>query len=410
MYKKISTKKLQPGMYIVDTGIPWLDNPYLYSADTEVTEALVKTILNDGFLEVYIDPDRSQLQIDYDALEIIENPPAEPAAEPDAQAEESAPATTGYPMPDIPILAEMDAARNTYVCALEQAQTFMDGIRRNDNVDLRKAKPLVDDMLKSLGRNQDALMSLCKLRSRDDYTYSHCVNVSVLGAAFARHMGFPPEIQHAAGMAGIFHDLGKAQVPLDILNAPRALTEQEFAFLRKHPRMGYEQVKKTPGFSQDILMGVYDHHERFNGHGYPRGVSGEAVSVTGRILAIADVYDALSSNRSYKEAIVPHRVLGIMYQMRGEDFFPGYMEHFIRMLGIYPAGSVVEMQDGTVGVITGSNSATPTRPRVLIVRDAEGYPCRPVEIDTNLPEVPAIQRCLTPAETDVDATLLLGVY
>jgi HD-GYP domain-containing protein (c-di-GMP phosphodiesterase class II) len=312
--------------------------------------------------------------------------------------------------PKVAILAEMPAAKATYTDALVLSQVFIDGIRRGENVDLIKAKPLVENMIKSLGRNSDALMALCKLRSKDDYTYSHSVNVSVLGLMFARHMGFSHEQQLQTGMAGLYHDLGKSLIPLNVLNAPRSLTEEEFALLRKHPRLGYEQVKKTPGFSQEILMGIYDHHERYNGGGYPRGVAGDAISLTGRVLGIADVYDALSSTRSYKEAVLPHRVLGIMYQMRSEDFFPGYMEQFIRMLGIYPVGSVVELQDGHVGVVSGSNKATPTKPRVLIIRDKEGKLLQPYECDTSTGQCSPVQRCLTAAENPIDPAKVLGVY
>ena len=401
MLKKISTKQLAPGMYIADSGIPWIDNPYLYSAECEATPALIAQILSDGYREVFIDPARSR------AESLTQDPGnvAQEFGEALAEAPEAE-----YSAADIPITAEMESAKSTYVRALDQVKLYMDGIRKGDNIDLLKASPVVDEMLKSLGRNPDALLGLCKLRTQDDYTYGHCVNVAVLSVMFAKHMGFPHEIQFASGMAGIFHDLGKALVPLEILNAPRNLSEEEFVILRKHPRLGYEQVKKTPGFNQDILMGIYDHHERFNGTGYPRGISGEAISVTGRILALADVYDALSSSRPYKEAILPHRVLGIMYQMRGEDFFPGYMEHFIRMLGIYPVGSVVELEDGRVGVVSSSNNATPTRPKVLIVRTRDGKPLLPQEKDISTGECPPIQRCLTAEESSVDPAKALNVY
>jgi HD-GYP domain-containing protein (c-di-GMP phosphodiesterase class II) len=405
MYKKIAIQLLKPGMFIVDSGINWLDEPYLYSDNIEATESLIRKIISEGFLEVFVDPDRSVPGTDISGL-------AGDAAAFQKAAADAAPDGGGntYVPPKVAILEEMPAAKKIYVEALELSKLFMDGIRRGENVDLRKAKPLVDEMIKSLDRNPDALMALCKLRARDDYTYAHSVNVSVLGLMFAKHMGFSREQQMQTGMAGIFHDLGKALIPLNVLNAPRSLSEEEFALLRKHPRLGYEQIKKTPGFSQEILMGVYDHHERFNGGGYPRGVAGDVISLTGRVLGIADVYDALSSTRSYKEAVLPHRVLGIMYQMRSEDFFPGYMEHFIRMLGIYPVGSVVELQDGKIGVVSGSNKTTPTKPKVLITRDSEGKLLPPYEVDTSIGQCTPVQRCLTALESPINPSKVLGVY
>lgn len=404
MLKKISTKKLVPGMYIVDSGINWLDNPYLYSSDALVTEELIGSILSEGYQEVFIDTDRCAKESLVDGLEL--------EAELEAEFGEAL-VDAELPLDFVPaetsLAVEMPAAKAAYTSAIELSRIYMDGIRRGDNVDLHKAKGLVDSVLASLARNPDALMGLCKLRDTDDYTYSHSVNVSVLAMMFAKYMSYPHNVQHAVGMAGIFHDLGKALVPIELINAPRQLTDEEFAILRKHPRLGYEQVKKTPGFTQDILLGIYDHHERFNGSGYPRGISGDTISLTGRILAMVDVYDALSSRRPYKEAMLPHKVLGIMYQMRGEDFYPGFMEHFIRMLGIYPVGSVVQLETGDIGTVSSANQGKPTKPKVLILLNSEQKPIQPREIDTSEKGAPIVIRCLGEGESPIDPGKALSV-
>lgn len=400
MLKKISTKKLMPGMYIVDSGINWLDNPYLYSADKLATSELIESILSEGYQEVFIDTERSsEDSLSEDVL--IEAQFGETLEDSDVPED--------FTPPETSLAVEMPAAKAAYTSAIELSRIYMDGIRRGDNVDLHKAKGLVDSVLASLARNPDALMGLCKLRNTDNYTYSHSVNVSVLAIMFARHMSFPHNVQHAVGMAGIFHDLGKALVPLELINAPRQLTDEEFNILRKHPRLGYEHVKKTPGFTQDILLGIYDHHERFNGSGYPRGISGDTISLTGRILAMADVYDALSSRRPYKEAMLPHKVLGIMYQMRDEDFYPGFMENFIRMLGIYPVGSVVQLESGDIGVVSSANINKPTKPKVLILLNAEQKRIQPCEIDTGQDGQPPVVRCLTEGESPIDPGKALNV-
>ncbi|MDR2893081.1 MAG: HD-GYP domain-containing protein [Deltaproteobacteria bacterium] len=398
MLKRILTEQLVPGMYIVDSGLPWLENPYLFSAELEVTAEIIEKIQQEGYTEVFIDTERGQ--------------PGASAAYADdsefaATLADSVPAGNG--VPNVPLSEEIDAAKATYVGAFNQAKSFMDGIRRGGKVDLNNAKPLVGEMLKSLGRNPDALLGLCKLRSQDDYTYTHCINVAVLSVMFAKHMGFLPEVQQTAGLAGVFHDLGKALIPLRILNAPRKLSDEEFAIMRKHPALSYDLVRKTSGFEQDVVLGVYEHHERFNGQGYPRGIAGDEISPLWRVLAVADVYDALSSVRPYKQSMLAHRVLGVMYQMRGEDFYPGYVENFIRMLGIYPVGSVVKLEDGRQGVVSGSNSEAPTKPRVLVMRDKKGQPLRPAEYNIRLGECPPIQRCLAAGESSIDPAKALGI-
>lgn len=404
MLKKISTKKLVPGMFVVDSGINWLDNPYLYSADVLVTDELIESILGEGYQEVFIDTERCEKDSLGQYKEITEE-----FGEVLADAEAPAEREHTRRVIDTSLAVEMPAAKDTYANAVELSRNYMDGIRRGDNVDLHKSKSLIDSVMASLGRNPDALMGLCKLRDADDYTYTHSVNVSVLAMMFAKYMNFPHNVQHAVGMAGMFHDLGKALVPIELITAPRQLSDEEFAILRKHPRLGYEHVKKTPGFTQDILLGIYDHHERFNGSGYPRGISGDTISLTGRILAMVDVYDALSSRRPYKEAMLPHKVLGIMYQMRGEDFYPGFMEHFIRMLGIYPVGSVVQLETGETGVVSSANQGKPTKPKVLVLLNAKQQRVQPLEIDTSRRGFPQIIRCLTEGESPIDAGKALNI-
>lgn len=387
-------------MYIVDSGVSWLDNPYLYSADVLATEELIASIIDEGYQEVFIDTERGDKESSNQSS-VLEPQFGEVLADREP--------TYEFIPDDTPLAVEMPAAKAAYNNAIEISHNYMDGIRRGDNVDLHKSKSLVDHFLSSLGRNPDALMGLCKLRDADDYTYSHSVNVAVLAMMFARYMNFSHAIQHSVGMAGLFHDLGKAMVPIELINAPRQLTDEEFAILRKHPRLGYEHVKKTPGFTQDVLLGIYDHHERFNGSGYPRGISGDTISLTGRILAMADVYDALSSRRPYKAAMLPHKVLGIMYQMRDEDFYPGFMEHFIRMLGIYPVGSIVQLDSGDIGVVSGTTQGKPTKPRVLLLHDAEQNSIQPREVDTCKEGAPCIIRCLTEGESPIDAGKALNV-
>lgn len=397
MLKKISTKKLVAGMYIVDSGISWLENPYLYSADIVATDELIESLLGEGYQEVFIDTERSAEESLGGEAELE----AELEAEFGELLEDSSPPLEYVPA-ETSLAVEMPAAKAAYTNAIELSHIYMDGIRRSDNVDLHKAKSLVDSVLASLARNPDALIGLCKLRDTGDYTYTHSVNVSVLAMMFAKYMNYPHNVQHAVGMAGIFHDLGKALVPIELINAPRQLTDEEFAILRKHPRLGYEHVKKTPGFTQDVLLGIYDHHERFNGSGYPRGISGDTISLTGRILAMVDVYDALSSRRPYKEAMLPHKVLGIMYQMRGEDFYPGFIEHFIRMLGVYPVGSVVQLQTGEIGVVSASSRGKPNKPKVLVLQNADQKPISPREIDTAEAGSPSVIRCLSEGESPID--------
>ena len=401
MQTKLLAGQLEPGMYVVNSGVSWKDNPYLYAKEGHLTAAIIEKLLKDGYHEAVIDTDKAQKvegKQEEGGAESLEHSFGDSVCEVEMD----------FEVPEISLVAEMDAAKPVYADSLKMSKTFMDNIRQGNKVELHKAKGVVEHLIASVTRNPDAMLTLSKLREEDEYSYSHSVNVAVLAVAFARYMSFPKSTQFEVGMAGMFQDLGNAMIPAELLNAPRALSNEELVIMKRHPRLGYEYVKKTPGFTQEILMGIYDHHERYNGSGYPRGLDCEKISMTGRILAMVDVYDALTSKRPHRQAMLPHKVLGSMYKTRSADFFPGFMEHFIRMLGIYPVGSVVEVSGGYSGVVTGSNPSKPTKPKVLLLLDADKNRVPPQELDTSLDGAPSVTRCLLEDESPIDPGKVLN--
>jgi HD-GYP domain-containing protein (c-di-GMP phosphodiesterase class II) len=195
-------------------------------------------------------------------------------------------------------------------------------------------------------------------------------------------------------MGGFFHDLGKARMPAKILTASRRLTPEEFSTMQRHPGVGYEYLTKVSGISETVRLAALEHHERIDGTGYPGAKRGEQISLYGKIVSIVDVYDALSSRRSYKDAMLPHRVLGLLYGMRGRDLDEELTEQFIRCMGIYPAGSIVKLSTGEVAVVTQISHASPLHPKVLIVRDTHTAPVKPHELDLAAAQDISIAACL----------------
>lgn len=273
---------------------------------------------------------------------------------------------------------------------------------------IEAAQPLVEDMLNSLQRNSNALIGLCKLRLSDNYTYTHCVNVAVFTLAFARGLGVSEDKLQAYGLAGLFHDLGKSMVPQEILNAPRKLNDAEFDIMKTHSSLGYDQLVKLNGVPIEVVQGAHQHHEKYNGFGYPLGLGGEDISMVGRIMSVVDIYDALTSQRVYKPAMPAVKVLGIMYGMREQDFHPGMVENFIRMLGVYPVGSVVELSNKCTAIVSGINNSNGIKPQVAVVKSAKGKPYDP-PIVLELAQEPSmsINRCIphNKAELDIEGIL-----
>jgi HD-GYP domain-containing protein (c-di-GMP phosphodiesterase class II) len=180
--------------------------------------------------------------------------------------------------------------------------------------------------------------------------------------------------------------------------------------MNSHPTLGFEQIKNMPGVIPEIPLGMLHHHERHGGGGYPVGLSGDGISRVGYIVALADVYDALTSKRVYKDGMPPHKALGIMYEMRDKELHPGMLTDFIRMLGVYPIGSLVEMTDGSLGVVSSGNTDTPLKPIVTLVRDAGNKPLPDIVIDLTSPENTLdIARALHEKPADIDIAAVLGL-
>lgn len=354
----INIDDIRPGMYIVQTGISWRSRPYLYAKPGLIkSEKEIEAIAKQGYLEAYYDPEKSQ--------KIIPRPndllPRKPTA----------PAT-----PLIPLHEELLIQNENYDNCVHQFTHVMEEAR-SGHVDFHAAKPLIEDIIKSVNRNADALVSLSKIKTFDTYTFAHCVNVSIFAVSFGRHLGLEGETLRDLGMAGLFHDIGKMKVPLAILNAPRKLTSSEYCSIQKHVDFSIDILSKTHGIDERIIQGVADHHERFNGTGYPHGKIDTEISPFGRILSICDVYDALSSRRVYKTALPPSQTLSIMYGMRDEAWESELLEHFIKMLGIYPVGTPIALTGGYKGIVVKSNTLAPLYPTVLLCKERNGKKINP---------------------------------
>lgn len=202
------------------------------------------------------------------------------------------------------------------------------------------------------------------LRVTDEYTYQHSVDVGVLAAQLAKKLGWSREKVNMAAQAGILHDIGKKHVPLEILNKPGRLTDDEFAIMKLHPVYAYKELMPIREMANEIKLGAFEHHEKINGKGYPRGLSGNQISEIAQVLAIADVYDALTSKRAYKEGMSSARAVGIMSEMM-DGFNQKFFVAFLNCITLYPIGSHVICTDGFSYKVEKHNQGHPTKPVVL---------------------------------------------
>ncbi|MDP2848585.1 MAG: HD-GYP domain-containing protein [Humidesulfovibrio sp.] len=383
MQQRIKRSALKPGMYVVSHGLGTFDDPLVRVDKPLLTPADIAALVPADVEDVTVDT----------SISISLLGQVRPVG---------VPITTS-------IGDELPIARRLYADALVHVKSFVDDVRKGTDIDYRKATPLVENFIESVFRNENAAVTLFKLRDFDEYTYTHSLNVSLLAVLLGKHLGIDKPTLLKLGLAGMYHDVGKARIPEAVLNKPGKLTEAEFNTMKAHPLEGYKVMVNQPDLDPEILRAVVEHHERFDGTGYPRGLTGEQIGRFSRIISVVDVYDALTSKRVYKGAMAPAKALGMMYQWRDKDFPPSAIESFIRCIGVFPVGSFVRLSGGEYGIVAGVNPLKPTKPEIKVILDAKMRPQIPRTLELwrldGSPEAQDIIQVLNPAEHKIDLEL-----
>ena len=410
MIKKIRVEELDVGMFVTDFNTPWLNHPFVGNRLFIRTARDITNVLKQGIVEVYIDTDKGR-----DSLKAITVDEADTALHGRLQEEFAAARHPQDPVTETPFEEELRKAREIYGDAKEVVRNTFEAVRRGGSVDGERNRATVTKMIDSIFCNRDALLTLARIKNFDEYTLCHCLNVAILTLHLGVSLGIVQEELVRLGTGAILHDIGKVRLPRGLVAKGEWLTPREAELVKSHAAQGADILFQCPALSSDTVQVALNHHERYDGSGYPRGLSNLEIGKFGLIVAIADVYDAMTSSRAYQAQLSPTLALRRIFEWAGSYFHPIYAKQFIRCLGIYPIGSVVALDTGEVGVVVHENRQHSLHPLVRLCRARDGRPLpEPIDVDLLDPDpsgrkgyARTIQKVL-PSHTaglDVDAIL-----
>jgi len=360
MRKKIKTTQLEQGMFIDELCGSWMDHPFWNTRFLIEDPGDIARLVASPIRELWIDTAHG---LDVTQAEAETESAAEIANRSEQVLQDIA---TTQATPPIREALEVEIARAARIChrGRTAVMSMFREARMGRAVSSEQLAPLVDEISTSALRNPGALVSLARLKTKDDYTYLHSVAVCGLMISLGRQLGLPESNAREIGLAGLVHDLGKAEIPESILNKPGKLSEEEFEIIRNHPGSGHRMLLEGQGIGDIPLDVCLHHHEKIDGSGYPDRLSANAISLYAKMGAVCDVYDAITSNRAYKAGWSPAEALRKMTEWSEGHFDRTIFQAFIKCVGIYPIGSLVRLESGLLAVVVDNLSTALLTPSV----------------------------------------------
>jgi HD-GYP domain-containing protein (c-di-GMP phosphodiesterase class II) len=388
MRTKIPSDKLVTGMFVAELDRSWIGTPFLFQGfliedDEQLLQVrqycnyvMVDTELSTSAAQEVISkfghqPARST----HSQVQIFEDTASDDAGDLKIQATFIPDSIRLTPFHTIsPLDAELAPANSAYTRTAEVLENLFKDLASNNVLDLQEVESVVSDMVESMVRNPDALMLISRMLQEDKTIYGHGINVAIYLVALGRHLSLPKDMLERLGTLGLLLDIGKTKLPHDLLHKEGRLTSEEFETVKDHVSICLGILQDLPDVHPEVLEGVAQHHERENGSGYPAGLTKGDIGLFGRMAAIADSFSAMTNPRPYAKVVPAYEALQVMTNYGRDLYHPPIVEQFIRAIGIFPVGSMVELTTGEVGIVISHSKVRRLKPRVLIISHTDKTP------------------------------------
>ena len=397
---KINVNELKVGMYVSRLDRPWLETTFLFQGFELKSDADIKEV---------------QTQCDYVYIDVTKQNKAIAMSESDTAY------STGWLEKRIQRTnitrfgQEISNAESVHQKTSGLIKSFMEEVALGRTINVELAKKAVSDCVQSIMNAPDALMWLTQLKKRDEYTSQHSMNVCIFSIALGQQLNLPEPDLEDLGLCGMMHDMGKMKIPLEILNKPGGFEPEELAIMQSHPTVGWKLLVSDNALPGCVIDAAYGHHEHVDGTGYPRGLTEERIAPYTKIVAIADTYDAISSDRVYKKGKTHLDSINIMTKISGTQLDSALVIKFIESLGIYPPGNIVEMTNGEVAIVIEKNPLKKLKPKITMLLNEDKLPVKPRLVDLSKIDLDssgkpyAVKRIVAAEEYNIDINLLYKI-
>lgn len=372
---KTEPVKLTVGMYVAQLDREWEETNFPLQGFYVRNPGMIQRIA-DNCAFVYVDPRRYDSKLAEVKLKaVVNNVQQHPAENQKLSARERLiPKQPHAYTNTVNISDEMPNATTSLDEAEEILSTCVLKLQTNGGFDINAIEDAITPLVQSVMRNQTALAALTRMRRMDDYLFSHAISCSVWGAVLARELGLPPEDINQVAFACSLLDIGKTTLPIDLLNSPDVPTDEQWALLQDHVKRGVDLLSENGLNDSRIIDTIETHHERYDGSGYPLGLAGNKIPAFGRIASIVDSYDAMISDRPYAITKSSYQAIQEIQKSAGTLFQPELVEYFIRAIGVFPVGSIVELNTGEVGVVVSQTQDSRLKPKLMLILETDKQP------------------------------------